>query len=156
LEYREATAADVPVPVPRPLLRRLWIGLAGGALSFVLTELQGAFREGFDSWHQAVSALSLGPGGWLQMINLIAFGVVILTTVGPWRQVLAGARGATAYPVLTALVGACVTVYGVWSIRPSGFAGTFERAAMLAPMVWMFAFLRRLQLGAPLMVIRIA
>jgi GrpB-like predicted nucleotidyltransferase (UPF0157 family)/hypothetical membrane protein len=198
-------------------------------LSLALTTIQGAFREGFDPWQQAVSALSLGPRGWLQSINLIAFGIFVLSTVSPWRKILAGARGGTAYPAFTALVGAgfigvgifpqdpapgydpqglalhsptpygiahlaiagvaalssviglfviaarlardpawprwalyscatalvvigCVAVYGVWSTKPSGFAGTFERGAIVAPMLWMFAFLRRLRRGAPLMV----
>jgi hypothetical protein len=217
-------------PVPHELLRRLSIGLAGGALSFAVTTVQGAYREGFNPWHQAVSALSLGPGGWLQMLNLLAFGAAVLITVSPWRQVLRGARGETAYPLLTALVGisfiavglirqdpapgydpaglhlkapspeglahlaiaaiaalssvgalcvmaarlardpawrhwtlyssitavvivACIAVYAVWSVKPSGFAGTFERGAMVAPMLWMFLFLRRLYRGAPFMVV---
>jgi hypothetical protein len=203
--------------------------LAVGVASLALTTIQGCYRDGFDSRHQAISALSLGPGGWLQMINLTAFGLVVLTTVSTWRQILAGARGGSSYPVLTALVGlgfigvglirqdpapgydpdglalktptllglahlaiagvvalcsvlallvmaarlardpawrywvlyswgtalsivGCVTVYAVWSVRPTGLAGTFERAAMVAPMLWMFAFLRRLYRGAPLIV----
>ena len=197
-------------------------------VSLAITTIQGVYRQDFDAWHQAISALSLGPGGWLQMVNLVAFGVVVLTTISPWRKILAGGRGGTAYPVLTALVGisfigvglirqdpapgydperlllaaptpsglahlaiagvavlasvaalfvmaarfagdpawpgwplyscatalfvvACVTVYGVWSVQPSGFAGTFERAAVIAPLLWMFAFLHRLQRGVPFM-----
>lgn len=218
-----------PQPVPPRLLRRPAFALAVGVASFLLTTIQGCYREGFDPWQQAVSALSLGPGGWLQMINLSAFGLVLLTTVGAWRRILSGARGGRSYPVLTALVGlafigvgvipqdpapgynpngilvaaptplglahltiagvaalssvvgllvmarrfardpawrhwalyssltaltvvVCVAVYGIWSIEPTGFAGTFERAAMIAPLLWMFAFLRRLYRGAPLMV----
>ena len=47
---------------------------------------------------------------------------------------------------------ACVTVFGVWSTRPTGFAGTFERAAIVVPMLWMYAFLHCLRRGTPLMV----
>lgn len=217
------------LPVPRPLLDRLAIALAVGAASFAVTTIQGVVREGYDPWQQAVSALSLGPGGWLQAVNLIAFGVAVLTTVGPWRQILAGGRGELAYPVLMTLIGlgfigvgvfrqdpapgydpehlalatptafgiahlsiagvaaissvaslcvmaarlaghsawrhwpkysvltavvvvVAVTVYGVWSIQPRGFAGTFERVAMLAPMLWTCVLLRRLYGGAPLMI----
>ena len=205
-------------PVPRVLLRRVELALVAGAMSFAVTSLLGVLREGFDPWHQAVSALSLGPGGWIQMINLTLFGLIVLTTVPAWRRMLAGGRGETAYPVLTALVGlsfvgvglirqdpapgydpdnlalagvaalssvaglvvmsmrlarnpdwprwtsysiltatvvvVCVTIYGVWSVKPSGLAGTFERVAMLAPMLWMYAFLRRLDDGAPFMMPR--
>ncbi|MBL0937710.1 MAG: DUF998 domain-containing protein [Gemmatimonadaceae bacterium] len=219
-------------PVARTLLTRLSFGLAAGVISFALTTVQGVLRDGYDSWHQAISALALGPGGWLQMLNLTVFGAVLLTTVSPWRRILSGGIGAVAYPALTALVGVsfmvlglvrqdpapgydpeglahtvptaaglvhlaiagvaafssvaslfvmasrfaanantdtawprwalysratalvvvvCVVVYGVWSVESSGYAGTFERMAMLAPMVWMFALLRRLYRGVPIM-----
>jgi hypothetical protein len=221
------------VPVPPRLRRRLWIGLAGGVTSLAVTSVQGLVRRDFDPWHQAISALSLGPGGWLQVLNLVAFGIVVLTTVAPWRTILAGGRGAAAFPALTALVGigfvgvglirqdpapgydpdrlllaapsplglahlaiagvaalssvaglfviaarfagdpdwsrwslyscgtalfmvACVAVYGVWSVQPTGFAGTFERAALVAPLVWLYCFLRRLQRGVPFMRAQVA
>jgi hypothetical protein len=50
--------------------------------------------------------------------------------------------------VLTIL---CITVYGVWSTQPAGFAGTFERAAIILPTIWGVAFLRRLGQGVPFM-----
>jgi hypothetical protein len=216
------------VPVPRLLVRRLWIVLAIGLLSLALTTIQGIVRPGYDAWHQAVSALSLGPGGWVQMVNLIGFGTAVLTTVPTWRRILAGRKGGSVYPLLTAMLGVsfivvgaipqdpapgydpaglalqaptpwglahltvagvaalssvaglfvmaarfagdpawrgwtlysvaagiavigCVTLFGVWSTRPTGFAGTFERGAIIVPMVWMYALLRRLALGAPFM-----
>jgi hypothetical protein len=216
-------------PVPRPLVRRLWIAPTAGVASLVLTTIQGAVRPEYDPWQQAVSALSLGPGGWLQMLNLIGFGAAVLTTVPAWRRVLAGGRGETVYPLVTALLGAgfvavgvlpqdpapgydpaglalkaptlhglahlaiagiaalssvvglfviaarvkgdpawrrwpfysvtaalvvvaCVAAYAVWSTRATGFAGTFERGAMVVPMIWTFMFLRRLTRGTPLVV----
>ena len=120
------------VPVPPALLRRLWIGLAASGLSLALTIIQGFFREGFDAWHQPICALSLGPGGWLQMLNMVVFGAVVLTTVAPWRRVLAGARGGTIYPVLTALVGA--SFIGVGIIPPDPAPGYDpEGLALQAP-----------------------
>ena len=195
-----------------------------------LTTVQGLIRPGFDSWHQAVSALSLGPGGWLQMVNLVAFGAAIASTTPAWRRLLAGGRGSASYPILTAAIGisfvvvglvkqdpapgydpeglglevptalglvhlavagvaagcsvaslfviarrftgnphwtgwaaysrtmavliiVCVAIFGVWSTRASGFAGTFERAAIVIPMIWNFTFLRRLGAGTPFMTV---
>ena len=100
-------------PVPPRLLRRPAFALAFGVASFLLTTIQGCYRADFDPWQQAVSALSLGPGGWLQMINLTAFGLVLLTTVGTWRRILSGARGSRSYPLLTALVGLAFIGVGV-------------------------------------------
>jgi hypothetical protein len=194
----------------------------------IVTTIQGLLRDDYDAWHQAVSALALGPSGWIQMLNLVVFGTVLITTVPAWRLILAGGKGAGAYPVLTAMVGisfvavglvpqdpapgydpaglglrgptplglvhlafagvaatssvaglgimavrfardaewrwwtlhsalagllmiVCVTVYGIWSTRASGFAGTFERAAIVIPLIWMYAFLHRLGRGTPFM-----
>jgi pimeloyl-ACP methyl ester carboxylesterase len=42
------------------------------------------------------------------------------------------------------------TVYAGWSTRASGLAGTFERLAIVLPLLWTFTFLRRLSAGMPL------
>lgn len=216
------------IPVPRDLQRRLWGALWAAVAFMVLTTVQGLFRDGYDAWHQAVSALSLGPAGWVQTINLVAFGAVITSITPAWRRILAGGTGARAYPILNALLGvslivvglipqdpapgydpaglalqaptvrglshlvfagvaalcsvvslfviasrlardpawvgwassarvvailtvACVAVFGVWSVRSSGFAGTFERFAIVLPLAWTAAFLWRLGTGAPFM-----
>lgn len=218
------------VAVSPLLLRRLWFAIGYAALFLVITTIQGMLREDYDAWHQAVSALSLGPRGWVQMVNLAAFGVVVTSTAPVWRRILADGTGAISYPALTALLGAsfiaiaflpqdpapgydpdglalqapttvgmlhlgiagvaalcsvaclfimaarlagdrhwlgwaaytrvmalliivCVAVYGVWSTRASGLAGTFERLAIVIPLVWTGTFLRRLDAGTPFMVV---
>jgi hypothetical protein len=197
----------------------------------VVAFVQGSVRNGYDPWHQAVSALALGPGGWVQTINFAVFGAIIASTVPTWRVILMGGKGATAYPVLTAAVGVsfvaagfvpqdpapgydpaglalqaptvmgllhlaiagvaaacsvagllvmaarfagdrdwlgwatysramavlvivCVGIYGVWSTRASGLAGTFERLAIVLPIIWTATLLRRLASGASFMVAR--
>lgn len=66
------------------------------------------------------------------MVNLMAFGVVVLTTISPWRTILAGGRGGTAYPVLTALVG--IAFIGVGLIRQDPAPGYDpERLLLTAP-----------------------
>ena len=218
-------------PVPGRLLRRLWIALAVTALFMVISTIQSVVRAGYDPWHQAVSALSLGPTGWIQTVNFVVFGAVITWTAPTWHRILAGGVGAQSYPLLITVLGAsfvaaglipqdpapgydpaglaltaatargivhlaiagvaagcsvaslvvmarrfsgdrswpgwatysrvmaallivCVVVYGVWSKQASGFAGTFERAAILIPLIWTFTFLRRLDAGTPFMVAR--
>lgn len=53
--------------------------------------------------------------------------------------------------VLAALTMACVVMYGVWSTKPAGLAGTFERMAILLPVLWGFTFVRALWAGRPFM-----
>jgi hypothetical protein len=196
----------------------------------IVALVEGVRRPGYDAWHQAVSALSLGPGGWVQQVNFILLGCAVLVTVPIWRRILAGGRAAASYPALTALLGssfmaaafvpqdpapgydpaglaltgptplglvhlgiagiaaacsitslvliasrfagdghwrgwpaysrlmaalmiASATTYGVWSTQATGFAGTFERIAVLIPAIWGFTFIRRLWAGTPFMVV---
>ena len=217
------------VPVPRTIVRQLWFGLGGAALFTAVASLQGSIRPGYDARQQAVSALSLGPDGWIQQLNFVVFGASLLFTIPALRQLLRGGVGARSYPAATALSGVClvvlgfvaqdpapgydpeqlglavptargllhlalaavamvssvvglflmaarfardprwhswvrptqlvalfaivcVAVYAVWSTKPSGFAGVFERLAILASPVWALAFARRLGTGVPFMI----
>ena len=216
------------LPVPAPLRRRLWYPVIGSMAFLVTSCAEAARRPDYDAWHQALSALSLGPRGWVQMINFLVLAAIILSTVAVWRRILRGGTGGMAVPALTALTGVsfvvcglmpqdpapgydpmglnltaptltgsihlafaglaalgsigmlfvmarryretpgwdgwsgltrclaaamivAIVVYGVWSRAPAGYAGTFERAALLIPTVWAAAFLRRLGKGAPFM-----
>lgn len=60
---------------------------------------------------------------------------------------LAGAARLTAL-----LVVGCIVIYGIWGTRSTGLAGTFERLAIVLPIAWNAAFLRRLGAGAPFVV----
>jgi hypothetical protein len=100
------------VPVPHALVRRLWVGLGGAALFMGTAVLQGAVRPGFDPWHQSVSALSLGPGGWVQLFNFVVFGALLITTVPTLRQLLAGGVGARSHPLAIAIAGSSLVVLG--------------------------------------------
>jgi hypothetical protein len=217
------------IPVPRTIVRQLWFGLGGAALFTAVASLQGSIRPGYDARQQAVSALSLGPDGWVQQINFIVFGASLLLTVPALRRLMRGGLGARSYPTVTALSGLClvilafiaqdpapgydpeqlglvlptvlglfhialaavamissiaglfimaarfsrgshwrswvrptqlvavcaiicVVVYTVWSTKATGFAGVFERLAILASPAWALAFARRLGTGVPFMI----
>lgn len=56
------------------------------------------------------------------------------------------------YSILMALVmAACVTIYAIWSTKSTGYAGTFERIALMVVPVWGMTFLVRLEAGVPFM-----
>ena len=196
-------------------------------LFIILSAVQAISRPGYDSAQQSLSALSLGPFGWLQQLNFVVFGTLLLASAPAWRVLLSGARGAGSYPVLTAVSGislilaglvpqdpapgydpmgldlagptlpglvhiavagvmviastagllvlgrhfadnpdwrgwtlycwvcailivCCVAVYAVWSTSPTGFAGLFERLAVILQLGWGATFLTRLTRGVPL------
>jgi hypothetical protein len=216
------------IPVLPHLRRRLWLALLGAGLFNITVLLESLLRPDYDAYQQSVSALSLGRWGWIQTINFIFLGAIIISTVPAWRKILEGGKGASAYPALTlvtgitlilcgilkqdpapgydpehlaltapSLVGAlhllfaaigalssiiglivmarrfahtplwqgwniysiimavimavCVTVYSVWSTKSTGFAGTFERIAILIVPIWVATFLIRLKTGVAFM-----
>jgi Protein of unknown function (DUF998) len=87
--------------VPRRYLVRLGVGSAGATLFLVVALVEGARRPGYDSLQQSVSALALGPDGWIQRASFVLLAVLLLTTVGVWRTVLSGGLGERAFPALT-------------------------------------------------------
>ena len=60
--------------------------------------------------------------------------------------------GWSAYSVLAAIaMTACVAVYAIWSTASTGYAGMFERLALIVTPVWGLVFLIRLERGRPFM-----
>ncbi len=78
--------------------------LAGVAAPIVFVGsflVQGAVRPGYDPLRHPVSALSLGPGGWVQMLTFWVTGALIIAFALGLRA--AGVGRAT--PILIAIVG---------------------------------------------------
>ena len=46
-------------------------GSLGGLVFTAVYLVEGATRPGYDAGTQAISALSLGPGGWVQQVDFI-------------------------------------------------------------------------------------
>lgn len=94
--YCNQTALRSPCRIPlrvhpfRALLIWLTVGVAGAVLFTTTYVIEGATRPGYDGWQQAISALSLGPGGWLQQANFVVLGVCTLCMAVAWRTVLTG------------------------------------------------------------------
>ena len=103
---------------------RAWLllaaGTAGGLVFTGVYLAEGATRAGYRALAQPVSALSLGPGGWVQQLNFIVFGALVCGSAAGWRAALAPDRGAWAFPVLRAVAGVGLVMDGLFSQDPSG------------------------------------
>jgi hypothetical protein len=55
----------------------LLAGAAGAVLFVVVFLVEGALRPGYDAARQPVSALALGPRGWIQTTNFVVAGALI-------------------------------------------------------------------------------
>ena len=108
----------------RPLPVRAWLLLAAGTVGgLVFTGVylaEGATRAGYQTLVQPVSALSLGPGGWVQQLNFVVFGVLVCLSAVGWRAALAPGRGALAFPMLRLIAGVGLVMDGLFAQDPSG------------------------------------
>lgn len=77
-----------------------------GAVLFTATYLlEGITRQGYDAWQQPISALSLGPGGWVQQVNFVVFGILLILSAVGWYRFLTPGKGAIWFPLLQSLSG---------------------------------------------------
>jgi hypothetical protein len=100
-----AARADLPKPLSHSLLILLTCGVAGTALFPIIYVIEGATRPGYDAWRQTISALTMGPGGWIQQLDFALCGVSVLWMAFVWRKILKGGVCATWYPIIRGIEG---------------------------------------------------
>jgi len=105
-------------PIPRKLLLWLTFGVAGIALFPIIYLLEGATRPGYDAWGQTISALSLGPEGWIQRLNFVLCGVSVLWSAFVFHRLLAGGVCATWYPIIRGIEGCALIAIGIFTQDP--------------------------------------
>ena len=118
-----ADQSDMPSSWEKGLRSPLTFGLVScggvGAFLFTVTYLiEGVTRPGYDAGTQPISALSLGPGGWVQQVNFVVFGVLMVLSAVGWYRFLTPGRGAIWFPLLQGISGLCLIGVGVFSMDP--------------------------------------
>lgn len=147
-----------------PAWRRVLIGGRGGSWYPALTAVLGLSfiaagcvpqdpAPGYDP-----AGLNLQQPTLTGLVHLAIAGIAAACSVALMFIVASRLDGDPVWPrwpaytrfmgVLTIL---CIIVYGVWSTQSTGYAGTFERAAVMIPTIWGATFLRRLRQGVPFM-----
>lgn len=111
---------DVAMPDDK-LTRWLLVGGVVGPVLFVITFLiEGATRPGYDPWLQTVSALSLSGWGWMQVVNFLICGTLVIGfAIGLRRALSASGRGLLWGPLLIAVVGLGLVVAGLFVTNPA-------------------------------------
>ena len=127
----QADSGAPGAPRPRPLSgldgarlgARTWVllaaGTAGGLVFTAAYLAEGATRLGYAALAEPISALSLGPGGWVQRLSFIVFGAAMAASAVGWRTVLRGGPGGTAYPLLRVIAGLGLVLDGLFSQDPA-------------------------------------
>ncbi|MFH8681545.1 DUF998 domain-containing protein [Streptomyces lydicus] len=112
--------------------------LAGGALAGPLFLgvglIEGLTRDGFDFTRNALSQLSLGSVGWIQVANFLVTGALVTAGAVGLRRAIGHTAGGTWVPRLIGVFGASFLLAGVFTADPgAGFpAGTPDGPATLS------------------------
>lgn len=113
-------------------------GVIGGPLFIVVVVVQEFTRAGFDPRQHALSQLSLGELGWLQIGNFIVSGLLFIACAVGMRRVLRAAPAGTWGPWLFGGFGAALIWGGVFVTDPAyGFPpGTPEGPPEAGSLTW--------------------
>jgi hypothetical membrane protein len=87
-------------------------GVIGPVLFIIVFLVEGATRPGYSAWRHAVSQLSLGEQGWINIANLVVCGLLLLGFSFGLRRVLRSGKGAAWGPRLAALCGVLLMIPG--------------------------------------------
>jgi Protein of unknown function (DUF998) len=97
-------------------------GAVAGPLWVVVVIVQMIIRPGFDISRHAVSALSLGDLGWIQITNFIVSGALVIVGAVGMRQALHPGRAGSWGPILIGLYGLGLVAAGIFHPDPvNGF-----------------------------------
>jgi hypothetical protein len=116
---RPGSAANTLTGTTDRTRRLLVCGVAAGPLFIGMSVIQAFTREGFDLKRHAISMLSLGDYGWVQIANFLISGcLAVLCAIG-MRRALHRGRAGTWGPVLVGIFGAGTLAAGLFSTDPA-------------------------------------
>lgn len=108
-------------------------GIAAGPFYIIVGFAQVVTREGFDVRRHALSLLSNGDLGWIQILNFLVSGALVIAGALGLRTVLRGRQGGTWAPLLLIGYGVGLIGAGVFAPDPAqGFppGAVFESTGM--------------------------
>ena len=127
----------------------LTCGVVAGSLFMVVALVQSFLRPGFDLRRHAISMLSLGELGWIQVADFVACGALFLALAVGVRRVLHPGPAGTWGPLLLGGFGTGLVIAGVFSTdpalgfppgAPAGIPATMSWHAMLHSLGFFLAF----------------
>ena len=90
-----------------------WAGIVGPILfAVVFLALEALQRDQFGPVAEPVSALEVGPNGWVQQLNFVVFGLLTMAHAIGLHRGMGSARGGWAGPALLFITGVAALVSG--------------------------------------------
>lgn len=93
----------------------LYAGVIGPLLFIVVFLIEGLTRPGYSAWRHYVSQLATGPGGWVQVVNFLVCGALVIAFAIGLRL----SSNAIAAPILLGFFGTGLLVAGAFSTDPA-------------------------------------
>lgn len=93
-------------------------GVAVGPFFYLVAIVQMLTRPGFDIRRHAISTLSLGDLGWVQIANFAVTGALAIACAAGMRSALRGGRGATWTPILVGTFGMALVLGAIFHPDP--------------------------------------
>jgi hypothetical membrane protein len=97
----------------------LYAGIVGPLLFIVVFLVEGLTRPGYSAWRHYVSQLATGDGGWVQTVNFLMCGTLVIAFAVGLRATLKGSRGSIGGPLLIGLFGVALLVAGTFVTDPA-------------------------------------
>ncbi|GFH33867.1 DUF998 domain-containing protein [Streptomyces pacificus] len=134
---RTISAPSAGCAPARPPARSLLAGAAAAGPLFLGAGLmQGLTRDGFDFTRNALSQLSLGDLGWIQVAAFLLTGVLLLAGAAGTGRALRDTPGGTWAPRLIGVFGGSFLLAGVFTADPgAGFPAGAPEARAVSPSV---------------------
>jgi len=96
----------------------LLCGVIAGPIFTILWFVQGLTRANYDPMQHAISSLSVGELGWIQITNFLLTGSLILASSFALQDALRGPSGSIWGPLLIGLLGAGLIGSGIFVTDP--------------------------------------
>jgi hypothetical protein len=136
-----------------------WAGMIGPAFFVAVFTIEGLFRSGYNALEMYVSALSLGPRGWIQMVNFVLFGILLLVFTWGVAAEFPNGKASRGGPILLTVIAICYLLSGPFVMDPTGIPleqatvhgtlhGIFGAIVFLLMPISFFMFLRRFRVDA--------
>ena len=97
-----------------------WAGIIGPALFVAIFMIEGWLRPGYDPLSTFVSALSLGPCGWIQITNFIVFGLLLLVFTRAVAAEFPSGKASKGGLILLVIIAFCYLLSGIFVMDPTG------------------------------------
>jgi hypothetical protein len=96
----------------------------GPLLFFAVASIEGILRAGYDPIAQPISALALGPRGWIQQVNFALLAISLAAFTARLRMRLRGGGASVAGPAIFGLMTIGIVLAGAFAMDPPGASHT--------------------------------